>query len=205
MLPLFVCGVGMDVSLTTEPQERLVTLAEAKAQLRVPTAFTDDDTYIENLILAAETHLDGRAGMMGRALVTQTWTGTIDFAFPSQIEVPLPPLQSVSSIKYLDGNGDQQTLASDQYQVINNVEPCLIVPAFGATWPSVRSQRHAVEVVFVAGYGAASDVPMRIRQMVLFLVSHWYINRVPVNIGNIVNSIPDTFDALFNASRSWGF
>lgn len=195
----------MDVSLTVAPADRLVTLAEAKSQLRVPSAFTEDDAYINSLILAAETHLDGRGGIMGRALVTQTWTGTIDFAFPSRIEIPLPPLQSVTSVKYVDSDGAQQTLSPDQYQVIANTEPGLIVPAFGATWPSVRAQHQAIEVVFVAGYGAASDVPMRVRQAVLFLVSHWYITRVPVNIGNIVNEIPMTFDALFNSARNWGF
>lgn len=202
---LFVCGVGMDVSLTTAPGERLVTLDEAKAQLRVPAAFVDDDAYINNLILAAETYLDGRGGILGRALVTQTWTGTIDNLFPDEIKVPLPPLQSVTSITYVDGDGVQQTLADDQYQVITNVEPGLIVPAFGVTWPTVRCQRQAIAVEFVAGYGDASDVPMRIRQMALFLIGHWYTNRVPINIGSIVNDIPETFTALFNASRNWGF
>ncbi|PKR57500.1 head-tail connector protein [Thalassospira lohafexi] len=195
----------MDVSLTTAPEERLVSLVEAKAQLRLPTAFTDDDNYVSTLILAAETYLDGRAGIMGRALVTQTWTGTIDNAFPDQIAVPLPPLQSVASIVYIDGDGVSQTLAAENYQAITNVEPGLIVPAFGKSWPSVRSQRQAITVEFVAGYGNAAAVPMRIKQAALFLVSHWYLNRAPVNIGNIVNDIPKTFDALFNSARKWGF
>ncbi|MFH1806832.1 MAG: hypothetical protein ABID63_18280 [Pseudomonadota bacterium] len=195
----------MDVSLTTPPAERLVTLAAAKAQLRVPDAFTADDDYINGLVLAAESYLDGRQGILGRALITQTWTGTIDDCFPEQITVPLPPLQSVTSIKYIDGDGAQQTLAAETYQVIANAEPGLIVPAFGQSWPTVRRQRQAVEVVFVAGYGDAAGLPARVRQMVLFLISHWYINRVPVNIGNIVNSIPQTFDALFNSARKWGF
>lgn len=195
----------MDVSLKTAPVERMVTLDEAKAQLRVPGAFTDEDGYITALILSAENYIDGRDGILGRAVISQTWTGTLDYAFPDQIEVPLPPLQSVSSITYIDGDGAEQTLADTEYQVIKNKEPGLIVPAFGKSWPTVRSQRQAITVEFVAGYGAASAMPEKIKQMVLFLVSHWYIQRVPVNVGNIVNDIPDTFTALFNASRKWGF
>lgn len=195
----------MDVSLKTAPAERVVTRAEAKAQLRVPDAFTDEDDYIDGLILAAESYIDGRDGILGRALVSQTWIGTLDGAFPDQITVPLPPLQSVSSITYIDGNGDEQTLASSTYQVIKNVEPGLIVPAFGQSWPTTRAQLQSITVEFVAGYGGAAALPEKIKQMVLFLVSHWYINRAPVNVGNIVNDIPQAFTALFNASRKWGF
>jgi uncharacterized phiE125 gp8 family phage protein len=195
----------MDVVLTTAPESPVVTLGEAKKQLRVVDGFTDDDDYIEGLVSAATNYLDGREGILGRAVVTQTWTGTIDWRFPDQIEVPLPPLQSVSSVKYIDTAGDQQTLASTEYQVISNKEPGLIVPAFGKCWPSVRNQRQAVEVVFVAGYGAPEAVPERIKQAVLFLVSHWYISRTPVNVGNIVNDIPKTFDALVGSSRVWRF
>lgn len=195
----------MDVSLKTAPVERMVTLDQAKAQLRVPSAFTDDDDYINGLILSAESYVDGRDGILGRAVVSQTWAGTLDFVFPDQIEVPLPPLQSVLSIKYIDGDGVEQTLASTEYQVIKNVEPGLIVPAFGKSWPAVRAQRQAITVEFVAGYGGAAAMPEKIKQMILYLVSHWYIQRVPVNVGNIVNEIPETFTALFNASRNWGF
>jgi len=195
----------MDVSLKTAPGERIVTLDQAKAQLRVPTAFNDEDDYINSLILAAESYIDGRDGILGRALISQTWTGTLDDAFPQEIRVPLPPLQSVSSVKYIDGDGVEQTLAASEYQVINNVEPGLIVPAFGKTWPTVRAQRQAVTVEFVAGYGTAAELPEKVRQMVLFLVGHWYINRVPINVGNIVNDIPETFMSLFNATRKWGF
>ncbi|WP_417624956.1 head-tail connector protein [Paremcibacter congregatus] len=193
----------MDVVLTTAPEEPLVTLAEAKKQLRVIDGFTDDDTYITGLVSAAESYLDGREGVLGRALVTQTWTGTLDARFPSEIKVPLPPLQAVTSIKYIDQSGVQQTLDASMYDVITNTEPGLIVPAFGQCWPSVRCQRQAIEVVFVAGYGIASEVPKRVHRAVLFLVGHWYTSRVPVNIGNIVNDIPKTFDALIGTSRVW--
>ncbi|KZC99697.1 MULTISPECIES: hypothetical protein [unclassified Thalassospira] len=195
----------MDVSLKTAPGERIVTLDQAKAQLRVPAAFADEDDYIESLVLGAESYIDGRDGILGRALVSQTWVGTLDGAFPSEITLPLPPLQTVSSIKYIDADGVEQTLDSAEYQVINNVEPGLIVPAFGKTWPTVRVQRQAITVEFVAGYGTAAELPEKVRQMVLFLVGHWYINRVPINVGNIVNDIPETFMSLFNATRKWGF
>ena len=40
-----------------------------------------------------------------------------------------------------------------------------------------------------------------IKQGILMLISHFYENREPVNIGNIVSSIPLTFEFIFEPHR----
>jgi uncharacterized phiE125 gp8 family phage protein len=195
----------MDVKLVSPPAEKVVSLAAAKQQLRIDPSFNLDDAYIETLVDAATAYLDGRGGILGRAIVSQTWAGVIDYEWPCEISVPLPPLQSVSEIRYIAPDGVEKVLDADQYRVITTGEPGLVVPAWGVSWPDVRRQRGAITVTFVAGYGAAADAPANIGQMVLFLVSHWYMQRVPVTVGSAANKIPQTFDALFNNARIWGF
>ncbi len=195
----------MFVELVSGPESPLLSLDDAKAQLRIDPAFDLDDTYLESLIAAATSYIDGRDGILGRALVTQSWRGVIDGCFPGEIIVPLPPLQSVSSITYYDPEGVLKTLDPAEYDVIPGRDNGLIVPAYGKSWPAVQNRRRAAIVEFVAGFGAPSDVPADIRHMALFLVSHWYMQRVPVAVGQAANRVPETFDALFNKARVWGF
>ena len=82
----------MPLTLTTPPAVEPVTLAEAKAHLKIDT--TDDDALITALIPAARARAEWHTG---RALVTQGWTLWLD-AWPDIIAIPLPPLQAVASV-----------------------------------------------------------------------------------------------------------
>lgn len=192
----------MDLTLVTAADELPVTLAEAKAHLRVLN--TADDTYISGLILAATAHLDGRSGVLGRSLVTQTWDLRCN-AFPcgtrGRIELPLPPLQSVTSVKCLDGTGTEQTLDSAAYVVEPGHIFGRIRPAYGLTWPATLDDDGAVRIRFVAGYGAASDVPAAIKHAILLLVGHWWVNREAV--GDVKGPVAMTVDALVAPYRIW--
>jgi len=169
----------MDLSLVSAAAEPPVSLAEAKQHLRVLTG--DEDALITALVLAATAHLDGRAGILGRALVTQTWDLRLDcfprFQWGARIELPMPPLQSVTSIKYLDDTGTETTIDPGDYVVEPGHYLGRIRPAYGLTWPTARDETGAVRIRFVAGYGTAADVPPPIKHAILLLVGHWWINR----------------------------
>lgn len=171
----------MWLSQVTAPAETPVTLSEAKAHLRVLNV--SQDALITALIEAATTHLEGRHGILGRALVTQTWDTRID-RFPWQargrLELPLPPLQTVTWIKYIDDVGAEQTLATDQYAVDPQHLIGCVRPAYGKQWPTTLCDEGAVRIRFVAGYGAASAVPRPIKQAILLLVGHWWVHREAV-------------------------
>jgi len=165
----------------TPPAETPVTLAEVKAHLRVLNTSSDD--YITSLILAATQYLEGRHGILGRSLVTQTWQTRLD-RFPwrsgARIELPLPPLQSVAWVKYVDLNGTETTLAPELYQVDAQHMVGRIRPAYGTQWPATLDDEGAVRIQFVAGYGAPAAVPETIKQAIKLLVGHWHINRETV-------------------------
>ena len=186
----------MGLTLIATPGVEPVTLAEAKLHLRVDAA--DDDTLIAALIVAARNQAESRTG---RALVTQQWRLDLDRFPVDTIDLPMPPLQSVESITYLDHDGVRQTLAASEYTVISNETPGVVLPAYGKSWPSCRVAPGSVQISFTAGYGgAAVAVPQAIKQWMLLQVGHGFANRESVNVGNIVNEMPYV-DALLDPYR----
>lgn len=183
----------MNLTRATAPAEEPVTSAEAKAHLRV--THTDDDTAIAAMIVAAREHLDGNDGTLGRALVTQTWDLSLD-SFPSEIVLPLPPLQSVTSVTYVDTNGDTQTLATSGYEV--DVAGGRI-RATDAGWPDTDDCYNAVTVRFVCGYGLADDVPQAIKHAMLLMIGGMYAFRESLSEGAVVET--PTVKALLRPYR----
>ncbi|RUM40311.1 MAG: hypothetical protein DSY80_10440, partial [Desulfocapsa sp.] len=61
----------MDLTNITPAASEPLTLAEVKDHLRILD--NDQDTLLSSLITAATSYLDTRHGILGRALITQTW------------------------------------------------------------------------------------------------------------------------------------
>lgn len=165
------------LDLITAPADEPVSLTEAKAHLRVDVS--DDDALITSLIAAAREEVESRAG---RSLRTQTWDLKID-QFPSAnqpIVLPLPPLQSVTSVTYVDADGATQTWDAGNYSVDAPGGPRatrgMVIPGYGISYPTTRSQLNAVTVRFVAGY-ADDEAPEPLRNAMLLIVGNRYENR----------------------------
>jgi uncharacterized phiE125 gp8 family phage protein/SPP1 family predicted phage head-tail adaptor len=156
---------------STAPTAEPITVYDAKCQSRIDE--TADDLLIQAYITAARRYLER---IMCRSFVTTSWTMTMD-DFPRVIRPPRSPLISVTSIKYFDGDGNQQTLATSVYKVDALTEPGRIVEAEGQSWPSVQNEINTVEVIFKAGYGLAAAVPETVKQAIRLLVGLWYENR----------------------------
>jgi uncharacterized phiE125 gp8 family phage protein len=187
----------MALQLITAPAVEPLTLAEAKAHLRVDT--TDDDALIAALLTASRSFCEE---WTGRAFVTQTWELVLD-EFSSdlnadEIEIPRPPLQSVSSIKYDDSNGIEQTLATDQYDVDAVSQPGWVVP-ITTGWPFVVWQGiNAVRIRYVAGYApgtnspanSTDNIPGAIKAAIRLYLGQLYDQREDIVVGTIVNKVP---------------
>ena len=162
----------MGASLVTRPTSEPLTLAEARAHLRIET--TELDAVIAAELMAAREYVEGQTR---RALAPQTWDFTFDFGWPMvgceyRIDLPLAPVVSVTSVTYVDDAGATQTLAANQYQVAGLGPDGLprIVPAYNVTWPAVRCQREAITVRCVCGYEVGSParvmIPEALRQAI---------------------------------------
>jgi uncharacterized phiE125 gp8 family phage protein len=187
----------MTLRLITAPSTEPVTLAEVKANARVDG--TEFDSMITLLIQMAREYAESETG---RAFITQTWELVID-AFPEkEIKIEKLPISSITYLKYYDENGTLQTLDSDDYVLDANVLPGWVLPAYNTTWPTTYDVANAVIVRFVAGYGAAADVPASIRQWIILRASTMVDMNRSINTGNIVTDMPrDYVDAMLDPYR----
>lgn len=183
----------MSLFLVTAPKVEPLTLAEAKSHLRVDDSIHDEDGLIEGLIVAAREYAET---FTHRALITQTWDLKLD-EFPcwqtsEPIVLPLPPVQSVTSVSYIDTTGTTQTWATTYYDTDFPTGPhacaARIQPAYQQIYPVTRAVPNAVTVRFVAGYGAASTVPAPIKAAMKLLIGNWWLNR---EAGQIVRGSSD--------------
>lgn len=178
--------------LLAGPAEEPVTLAEAKAWLKVDGA--DEDALIATLITAARLHLES---VTGRALVTQSWRLVLD-CWPAGgvVRLPIAPMQTLTAIRAFDEDGDEHAIALAQFLAESGVMPArLILPATVDGMPALR-QRLGIEIDYVAGFGAADAVPQELKQALLVLVAHWFEHRDAVVIAGSGTVIPIGFDRM---------
>lgn len=184
---------------TAAPSATPVSLTEVKAHCRVEG--TDSDTVLTALLNAAVDHLDGWSGILGRAMVTQSWRQ--DFCgFATPLRLPLGPAASITSVTYYDADNAQQTLADTVYVLRADALGAYLDLKAGQSWPSAYGRADAVSVTFVAGTDAA-DVPAALKAALLMLVSHWFHNREAVGDGSLAE-IPMGASALVAPYRRVG-
>lgn len=186
--------------LVTPPATRVVSLSEAKAHLRVDSS--DEDAPIGIYLDAAVAHLDGRAGLLGRAMVNQTWRLDTYGPVASRIPIDMPNVSSVSSVKYLTG-GLEATWSSAEYRLGSDGQKFFIEPKDGYSWPAADDQEDAFRVAFIAGYGDATAVPPALKAAILLIAGDLYEHRETVAVGAAAASIPTsaTVDRLINPYR----
>jgi uncharacterized phiE125 gp8 family phage protein len=179
----------MALTLVTAPLADPVSVADIRAHLRIDSEL--EDALLVRYLQAALNRLEGRDGWLNRAFITQTWDWTLD-GFPSgaALSVPLPPLQSVVSIQYIDTEGFGQTMSALDYVVDTKSEPGWIAPAYGRSFPSTQPAFNTVTIRFVCGYGPGpTAVPAAIRLALLGMVGDAYEHRVTAG------DIPDWVNA----------
>lgn len=183
---------------TVAPAVPVVTLSEAKVHCRIDG--NDEDLLVNALIKAATDHLDGYSGILGRALITQTWQLDLS-GFCSPVRLPVGNLQAVSGVTYYDTANALQTLSGSVYGVYSDALGPFLELKTGQSWPSLYTRSDAVSITWTAGYGdAAADVPAPIKQAILFLVDHWYENRGAVTVGSGITTteLPFAVKALIS-------
>jgi uncharacterized phiE125 gp8 family phage protein len=158
--------------LKTPPVVEPIGLDEVKAHSRID--LDNDDLLIQDKILAVRTMVEL---VYDLAIMTQTWTMYLDW-FPDCIEIFKRPIQSVTSIKYLDGAGVSQTVSPALYWVDLNARPPRILRAQEANWPYVQPRPSAVAVEFIAGYGdKRENVPPHLASYLLIKTADYYEHR----------------------------
>ena len=168
-------------SLFAAPATEPVSRTEAKLHCRVD--HTEDDTYIDGLIVAAREYVENRTGL---SLITQTWNFLFE-EWPDDDEFHLGrgPINSITHVKYTDVDGTVHTWANTNYVLDGLSNPPELCLARYAYWPlEILQEGRPIEIRAICGYGAADDVPTSIKQAMLLIIETMYRNRGEVVIGN---------------------
>jgi hypothetical protein len=135
-----------------------------------------------------------------RSLLTQTWELSFD-RFPvgicrgngdlgernlpprawGEILLPRGPVQAITSIKYIDLIGAQQTIAPNIYQLDTASDPAELSLAYNQSWPAARGDKGGITVTYTVGYGdTAANVPDSIIAWMLMNIASLYEHRESV-------------------------
>ena len=183
-------------TLVTGPAAPMLTLAQAKAHLRVLD--TDQDAYISSLLPVVEAMMDGYTGDLGHCLVNQTWSQKMDF-WPARVDLPLRPVSAISIIKYYDTQNALQTWASTNYGLYEDALGPFIQYPFNVQPPNLYPFRpDAIEIQFVAGYGPdATTIPAPIVQAALLWLADMFENRETMT-DVVITPIPKAAERLIS-------
>lgn len=176
-----------------------VTITEAKSHLRYESG--EEDAAIRRAISSARQVVSITTGLI---LGNSTWAYTAE-RFPSEdfIDLTTSPVQSITSVEYIDNDGATQTFASSKYDLDTGAKPSLIRLNYNETWPTARSVYNAVIVTFVAGYATSSAVPASLKQAVLYWVSQFFERR-DLTTEKALSEVPRTAMYLSNLNRAKG-
>jgi len=162
----------MNLTRILDASSEAISLTEVKNQIRVTTT-ADDDAF--RLFIAAVRRKT--EWILGKTLITSTWEYKLD-SFNCEICLPMSPIQSISSISYVDTDGDTQSFTDFQFDRFGR-----LAPAYGFTWPSTRTQYDAVTITYIAGEVDAGNVPEDIKHAMLLLVGASDVGREDIVIG----------------------
>lgn len=158
--------------LVTPAAEDAASIDEVKDDLQI--RYTDDDDKITRLIKTAIQNLDGYRGILGRCLVNQVWRS--DFKCWGEFRLRFPDV-SEFTVKYLDENGDEQTVADGNFRLADTHSGPWVYPIPTWTGPTLLDGHHApISVTYTAGFGAASDVPQALKNAISMHVGTMYDN-----------------------------
>lgn len=164
----------MPLILTTPPAAEPVTLAEAKAHLRITHA--DDDAYISTLIKSARQAIEIRTGT---GLITQDWSLLLDdWPETGEIRLPIAPILDVTDIKVWSDADVAATIDPAHYYEDKASRPPRIVLRGSRSWVRPGRIANGIEVLLSVGYGATGTaVPDPLRQAILQIVALWFATR----------------------------
>ncbi|MGB6119246.1 MAG: head-tail connector protein [Mesorhizobium sp.] len=185
----------MTLFRTVEPAAEPVTLADAKAQLRI--GHNSEDEFIAGLIRAARAEVEAQTGM---ALIDQSWRLALD-RWPRDCLVMLRryPVREILSVTVYGPDGEAMLVDPADYEADLIGRPARL-HVKEATAPVRRL--NGIEIDFLAGFGeAGADVPDLLKRAILVLVAHWYEFRAVYGAQDQPVSVPPGFDRLISGYR----
>jgi uncharacterized phiE125 gp8 family phage protein len=178
------------------PTDEPVAIGEARVQVNLEAGDDSFDTELTIYMKAARAHAEE---LTGTALMTQKLLMRAS-SWCDLDKLPSAPLQSIESIKYLDGLGVEQTLDSAVYEaVLVGMRPFVRLKA-GQCFPSTLCVRDAIRVTAPAGYGAVEAIPDDVKLAMLLMIGEWFREREMSGAAD-TESVPNAARSLLKPHR----
>jgi uncharacterized phiE125 gp8 family phage protein len=163
-----------------------------------------DAAYVDDLIRAAVSRLDGPHGLLNRCLISQDWQFSLPRFPRGAIRVPVVRCIDVISVSYVATDGSPKTLPeTDWISYGLETDHATIAPAPGKRWPATLHCPEAVTVEVEAGFGASpSDVPGSIKLAILEMVASAYEHREDITVGSVM-PLPSAASRVVTDWTSW--
>lgn len=187
----------MALALTSAPAAEPISLAEAKAHLRIDEDL--EDGLIGALITSARLWIERQYGL---ALITQGWSFYLDrVPDGGAVALPLAPLQTIGTVTLHNEDGGTAVLEANAYEFDALSKPARLIFTSASGTASLR-RLNGIEIAYTAGFGDLPDaVPRPIRQALLLLVAHWFERREPVAVGGESPEVPSMVAGLLSPFR----
>lgn len=170
----------------TQPAAEPITLEEARLHLKLDAegspASHPDDALIETLITAARQHVERYTYL---AVAERQVEARVTAFDDDGVDIPVSPVQSIVSVKYVDSSGVEQTVDPGDYELGGSLDGPVLLLKYGSSWPTdVYDRIDAVRITVEAGFttGSPNDNPLPgpVRAAMLLVLTHLYENRAAV-------------------------
>jgi uncharacterized phiE125 gp8 family phage protein len=180
----------MTIAELTPPVGEPLTLAEARAHLRVDQ--TADDPVITSLITVVRTHLERATGL---ALITRTFRLYLDrWPEARALEIGRGPVTSIEAITVYDALGAPRAADMTGFALDGAAHPPrLFLPRMPETFRAING----IEIDFTAGFGPTGvTVPATIRRALLLHLALLFAYRGAVSLEDQPVDVPAGYDRL---------
>lgn len=194
----------MKWSQVTSPTALAVNFEQVRQHLRLTT--TKEDQLLK-VYIGAATDLVER--YTRRVLIRKDYLFVEDeFPVESCIDLPLSPLASVATVKYIDSTGTLTTWDSSNYEVDSTGLLGRVVKKYDSVWPATKTGvPNAMQITATVGYGTSDTaVPFGLQGAVMYLAAQFFENRTPLDIvgepgSNLVSEVPYTLRYVLDGYR----
>jgi uncharacterized phiE125 gp8 family phage protein len=183
--------MSLNLVKVSTPAFEAVSSDEAKKHSRV--SHTADDAYIGALVVAAREQAEKD---LNAAIALQEYDLFTGRPLSRRMCLLRQPVDSITSIKYLDADDVQQTLDSANYTLKAYRDP----PEVELDADFLIPPSSDVVIRFKAGYADANSVPKLLKQAIMFLADSWYIERAAISELQY-KPVPMAYERIISKSR----
>lgn len=161
-------------TVTSESTWAIIPTTDIRGHARISSS--DDDALLASLVTAASSYYETINGHALRAKMIKVYLDR--WPDGNDILLPLPPLRSVTSVKYIDSTGSTGTMPATDYHVDTVSLPPRVTLSSTGAWPTTTLRTsNPIYITCAVGSTSSDAIPALRKQAVKFLTLHWYEHR----------------------------